>query len=151
MHITTPPLEDTYVLRAVLVKDTTEIELETVALSLIPPPKLLITVAAGWRPNPTIGDVTILVYDANQGVVHEFRGATLSDGVLSIEGLKNIVPGQQYRIAILVAGYLPRQEYAVLDPVETQVNMRRLLPVDFNLPHLAPGLTMHGSASSARN
>ncbi|HCR81430.1 hypothetical protein A2875_02610 [Candidatus Gottesmanbacteria bacterium RIFCSPHIGHO2_01_FULL_46_14] len=132
VHITTPPQGTTYTLGAVFIKGQTEIALETTEVTLIPPPTLSIKVSAGWRSRPTIGDVTVLVYDVNEEIVHEFRGLTLSSGHISVEGLKNIVPGQPYRIVVLVPGYLPRQTTVGLDPTLTHIVMRRLLPVDFN-------------------
>lgn len=133
IHITTPKKGASYPLTAVLTKDSTEIELVSVDVTLVPPPSMSITVAAGWRPNPTIGDVVVLVYDLQEQLVQEFRGLTLASGTIAVDGLKNIVPGQTYRIVALLPGYLPRQTNVTLDPTHTRAQMRRLLPLDFNL------------------
>ena len=93
---------------------------------------MVLSVPLAWRPRANATDVKVLVYDQSETVVHEFTGLTLVDGKIIVEGLKQIIPNETYRVVVLVPGYLPAQSYAQLLPGVTEVAFIRLLPLDFD-------------------
>jgi hypothetical protein len=106
--------------------------LETQRVEVVPPPSVVLNAKLGWRRIADANDVTVLVYDDNDNVLHKFTSLTLKDGQVEVKGLSQILPGHPYRIVLLVPYYLPRQIIAPLNATETELTLKRLLPLDFN-------------------
>lgn len=132
VHLNSPETGGTYTYSLVLGKGDREYVLETAQVEIIPPPSVVLSVPLAWRPRANATDVKVLVYDQSETVVHEFTGLTLVDGKIIVEGLKQIIPNETYRVVVLVPGYLPAQSYAQLLPGMTEVALSRLLPLDFD-------------------
>ncbi len=105
--------------------------LQSGVIKLIPPPAVKLSVQLGWRSLNNASPVTVLVYD-HLTLLHKFHGLTLQNGIVHVEGLRNIVPDNTYRVVILVPYYLPRQIIAKLGNNITSLRMPRLYPLDFN-------------------
>ena len=100
-------------------------------ITLVPPPSVEIHASLGWRKTGDASDVTVLLYD-NQTLLQKFTGLSMKNGVVTAEGLTNIIPGNPYRVVTLVHGYLPRQTITALGPKITALYPNRFLPLDFN-------------------
>lgn len=108
-----------------------KIPLQSGILRLVPPPEATIHAKLGWRTANNTSNVTVLVYD-DLTLLHKFNGLSLKSGSVTVEGLRNIIPGNSYRIVILVPYYLPRQIISKLSKDMTVVHIPRLYPLDFN-------------------
>ena len=95
------------------------------------PPGIEITTQLGWKTSSDTQNATVLVYD-HLTLIHKVQGVAIAKGKAIIKDLRNVVPGHNYRIVILVPYYLPRQMIAVLKPDTTQILLPRLYPADFN-------------------
>lgn len=132
IHLNAPQTGGTYMYSLVLGKGDREYVLETSGVEIIPPPSMVLSVSLAWRPHGSTSDVKVLVYDQNETVIHEFTGLPLVDGKINVEGLRQIIPNETYRVVVLVPGYLPAQSYAHLLPGVTKIAFSRLLPLDFD-------------------
>jgi hypothetical protein len=132
MHLATPSNPGTYNARIVFLHHGREIPVSEATLTLIPPPAVVIRAQLGWRRTSHTEDVTLLVYDMKDNLLHKFPGLRIEDGRVRAEGLTNIIPGKFYRIVVLAPYYLPRQEITTLNAQETALTMKRFLPLDFN-------------------
>jgi hypothetical protein len=100
-------------------------------ITLVPPPSVEVRANLGWRKTSDASDVTVLLYD-NHTLLQKFTGLTMKKGVVTAAGLTNIIPGNPYRVVILVHGYLPRQTITALGSKMTTLYPHRFLPLDFN-------------------
>lgn len=107
------------------------IVLQSGSIQLVPPPSAKVSMQLGWRTINNAKDVTVLVYDHNT-LLHKIQGLDMKGGDVTIKDLRNIVPGNSYRVVALVPYYLPRQTIVKLGKDETTVKMPRLYPLDFN-------------------
>lgn len=107
----------------------TVIPLETKTVAVAAPPSVTIRAQLGWRKTSTAEGVKVLVYQANR-LIHEFPGRSLVGGIVTVSGVTDIVPGQPYRIVLVVPSYLPRQKILALSERTTVVSLPRLLPLD---------------------
>ncbi len=114
-----------------LVHEKDVIPLQSGTIKLIPPPAAKIAVQLGWRSLNNAQLATVLVYD-NLTLLHKFNGLTLKGGTVEVEGLRNIIPNNNYRVVLLVPYYLPRQVIAKLGDNKTILRMPRLYPLDFD-------------------
>lgn len=127
-----PALAGNYRVKLALRHFIDEIPIEERDIEVIPPPRLALQVQLGWKKNSQADDVTVLVYGPDEMLVHKFSGLTIRGGEVKVEDLTRVVPGQIYRVVVLVPQYLPRQAKVRIDPVETMVKLKRLLPLDLN-------------------
>ncbi|EKD67172.1 MAG: hypothetical protein ACD_48C00562G0002, partial [uncultured bacterium] len=109
--------------------ETYTIEEKTV--TIVPPPSLSVEAKLGWRRVSNASDVTVLVYESDT-IIHKFTGLSIDNGILSVDGLTDIIPGNSYRVVVLVPYYLPRQTVAILKGDITTLSFRRFLPLDIN-------------------
>lgn len=131
LHIETPNLPGAYPYRIDIVHNGTRTTVESGTLTLVPPPSVDITVQLGWRRDNTAINATVLVYDYHT-LLHKIPGVAFRNGQATIQDLRNVVPGNKYRIVVLVPYYLPRQEVVTLRKDTTRVRVSRMYPLDFN-------------------
>lgn len=131
IHLKTPQKTGVFPLKAILVHHNLQITLEHGDITLVPPPSVEVRAALGWRKSSDASDASILVYERDT-LLQEFTGLTMKDGVVTARGLTNIVPGNPYRVVILVPGYLPRQVIGALLDKTTTIYPKRFLPLDFS-------------------
>lgn len=132
IRLTTPKQTGPFRLTVTLTRGGTEILLETRSVTIVPPPSVTVRTGLGWRTQNTTQNVTVLVYDKNT-LIEKFTGLTMTAGQVTAAGVRNIIPGNSYRVVIVVPGYLPRQVIGVLTDKTTVVSAKRLLPLDFNV------------------
>lgn len=132
IHLKTNKNSGIYPISLKLKHQRREIELEKVNLVLMPPPSLKLVVSLGWRKTSDAEGVTVLVYDLKQNLLEKFSGLKLQNGMVDVPGLTDIVPGEKYRVVMLVPYYLPRQIAVAIGKTTTEVKLKRLLPLDFD-------------------
>ncbi|MFZ5845696.1 MAG: hypothetical protein ACOY0S_04510 [Patescibacteria group bacterium] len=132
IHLTTAAPPGTYNFRVQLEHGETSLILEDAQVVLVPPPTIAVKAQLGWRKSNTASDVTVLVYDGDR-LLLKFTGLTLTDGQIEVSGISDIIPGERYRVVVLVPYYLPRQTILPLASGRTVVAFKRFLPLDFNL------------------
>lgn len=131
IHLKTPPTVGSFPFTVTLVHHDIQMTLEHHDITLVPPPSVEVHARLGWRKTGDASDVTILLYDKNT-LLQKFTGLTMNDGIVTASGLTNIIPGNPYRVVVLVPGYLPRQTINALGDKITTLYPNRLLPLDFN-------------------
>lgn len=131
IHVQTPKRPGLYPLEVMLRHNQELIKIEGNELFLVPPPSLSIHANLAWRQKNDAGDASVFIYKDAQ-LLHKFTGVAFTNGTATIEGLTNIVPGQTYRVVVLIPFYLPRQSIKVLTDSVTELTMKRFLPFDYN-------------------
>lgn len=131
VHLQSPKKPGTYPVGAYIVHNTQQLSIDERVISIVPPPSISIHAQLGWRSRSQASDVIVLIYD-KLTLVQKFTGLTIQDGRILVEGLTNIVPGNEYRTVVLVPKYLPRQYVGALGETTTSMKVKRLLPLDFN-------------------
>ncbi len=131
IHLQSPKKSGTYPVQLLFVHNTQSIPILEHSIDVVPPPSISIQAVLGWRSANDASDVQVLIYDQHT-LLHKFTGLSMTKGIIPVPGLTNIVPGNEYRIVVLVHKYLPRQYVGVLGDTLTKVAIKRLLPLDFN-------------------
>ena len=107
----------------------TVIPLEARTITVAPPPSVTIRAQLGWRKTSAAEGVKVLVYQGNR-LIHEFPRQSLVGGAVTVSGVTDIIPGQPYRVVLVVPSYLPRQKILPLSEGITLASLPRLLPLD---------------------
>lgn len=131
VHLKTPADAGFGKVALVIMHDGQEIPMETREVTLIPPPDLEIRAKLGWRKTSDADNVTVLVYKDDE-VIHKYQNLSLKQGILTVEQLTNVIPGQKYRIVMLVPYYLPRQTIQKIESGKTLVTFKRFFPLDMD-------------------
>lgn len=132
IHVKTPKNTGSYDLSVIIRWATGQQVLEEASVAIIPAPSLTIRAKVGWLRTSNASDATVLIYDTNDSLIHKFTGISLTNGEARVDNLNHIVPGNRYRLVLVVPYYLPRQTIAILQKNTTVVSFKRLLPLDFN-------------------
>lgn len=131
LHIETPNVPGEYPYEVVIRHFKRSIVIESGTLVLVPPPSIEISAQFGWRTDSNTTNATVLVYD-HLTLIHKVQGVSITHGMAEVEDLRNVIPGNTYRVVVLVPYYLPRQTISALKPDTTLVRMPRFYPADFN-------------------
>jgi len=132
LHIETPNAPGSYTYSLNVVHNGITTPVETGQLRLVPPPSITTRIHLGWRPDSNTTNATVLVYD-HLALIHKIQGVSFTNGIAEVGELRNVVPGNKYRIVVLVPYYLPTQSIVPLKPDTTIVDMPKALPLDFDL------------------
>lgn len=131
MHVETPNQPGTYPYRVVVRHGDSSTVVESGTLTLVPPPSIDISIQLGWRTDNDVSNATVLIYD-HLTPIHKVPGVSILNGKATIGELRNVVPGNNYRVVVLVPYYLPRQIIVSLKGDTTSIRMPRFYPLDFN-------------------
>lgn len=131
VHLRTPKNLGTYPIQLTLKHHAKEIPLQSVQLTIAPPPSVTIHATLGWRQSQSSSVATVLLYDKNE-LIHKFSDLSITDGEITVSEIPGIIPGNKYRIVLLVPSYLPRQAIVQIQSKLTVVTMKRLYPFDMN-------------------
>lgn len=130
--VKSPGVEGEYTVQVSIAHGTKDIPIEYKMVRVIPPPSALLRVTLGFNSAVSIPSATVLVYDISDTLLHKFTNVPIQNGLVTITGLYQVIPGRQYRIVVLVPYYLPRQEYVTMNEKDNNWTIRRLYPFDFN-------------------
>ena len=131
MHLETPNAPGAYPYSLKLRHNSRDIIIESGTVTLVAPPAISIRIKLGWRKENNVPNATVLIYD-HLTLIHKVAGVRFVDGKATVGELRNVVPGQPYRVVVLVPYYLPRQRINVLNKDTTDVAMPRLYPLDLD-------------------
>lgn len=129
--LNTPPSVGTATIALNIAHGEKIIPLETKSIAIAAPPSVTVRARLAWRKTSTAERVKLLIYQGNR-LIHEFPDRSLVDGVATVSGVTDIVPGQPYRVVLVVPYYLPRQKILPLTEGTTITSLPRLLPLDAN-------------------
>lgn len=131
LHIETPNAPGDYPYEMVIRHFNRPTVIESGTFTVVPPPSIEISAQFGWKSDSTTANATVLLYD-HLTLIHKVQGVTITHGKATVKELRNVIPGNTYRVVVLVPYYLPRQTISALRPDTTPIRMPRLYPVDFN-------------------
>jgi hypothetical protein len=94
---------------------------------VVPPPTLIARVKLLFKKSVSAADFKLLVYDTDNQLQTKLPLAVVSGQSRPIP-LYNLIPNQIYRFVILKPLYLPRQLIAQLNPDQTTVKFKTMLP-----------------------
>lgn len=132
LHVETPKNSGTYPYRVSIDHWERSAIVESGTIKIVPPPSVTLSIHLGWRSDNNATNATILIYD-QLTLIHKVPGVDIKNGKATVRELHNVVPGNTYRVVVLVPYYLPRQKIIMLGAETTTVPMPRLYPLDFNL------------------
>jgi hypothetical protein len=72
----------------------------------------------------------IQFFNKEEEMVFSKKGLSMRKGVVTVENISDIIPGQQYRIVLLGYPYIPRQTIATLNKGVNNLRVKRLFPFD---------------------
>jgi hypothetical protein len=107
------------------------VPIQTSKVDIVPPPDLEINYKLAWKKALAANGIKLLIYDNKETLLHEIAGITSDDGTIYVTNLQNIIPGDRYRLVVLIPGYLPQQTYMNVANRGTKVSLPRFLPLDF--------------------
>lgn len=132
VHVKTPAQPGAYPMTVKLRHYGDETVLDTKTVTLVAPPSFSLRAQLGWRKTSDASNVSVLVYAKDDKILQKFSGLALKNGEVKVLGLADIVPGEVYRVVMLVPYYLPRQEIVALKKDVTTVAFKRFLPFDID-------------------
>lgn len=106
-------------------------DIVTKNIDIIPPPSIIVKASRFLKSNLATVTYKLLIYDQDQNLKKELP-ISLKKSISQPIKLYNLVPQNHYRFVLLKPHYLPRQVTAILDPVQTTIQFKRLLLLDFN-------------------
>lgn len=131
LHLETPEIQGTYAY-TLRVRHHDQVEIiESGNLRVVPPPSIDLSIQLGWKTDSSSSNATVLIYDQH-ALLHKVPGVLFKAGKATIRDLHNVIPGNKYRIVVLVPYYLPQQYITTLQSETTKVRVPRLYPLDYN-------------------
>ena len=100
-------------------------------IEIIPPPNIIVKATRLFKKNSKPTDYRLLIYDQDQALKKELS-ISLEKSISQPIKIFNLIPQANYRFVLLKPFYLPRQVNAILDPTQTIIKFKTLLPLDFN-------------------
>jgi hypothetical protein len=130
--VKTPNTEGAYTLSLIITHNGVRIPIETKTMTLIPPPSASLHLTLGWNRTGNTKGASVLVYDMENTLLHKFTDIPVDHGTLNVTGLYQVVPGNKYRVVVLVPYFLPRQAIITMRQEGNNWTFKRLYPFDFN-------------------
>lgn len=131
LHLETPNQPGTYAYALNIRHHDTIIPIESGSIAVVPPPSITVNAELGWRTQSDTTNATVLVYE-HLSLIHKIQGVTFKNGKAEVGELRNVVPGNKYRVVVLVPYYLPTQRITEIAAKGTNVRMPKALPLDFD-------------------
>ncbi|MDZ7587585.1 MAG: hypothetical protein U0946_07575, partial [Patescibacteria group bacterium] len=99
----------------------------TSQFNVVPPPMLIAQIKLLFKPPATSDDFKLLIYDTQNQILVELPLKIVA-GQSPPLPLYNLIPNKIYRFVILKPFYLPRQLITQLNPDQTTVKFKTMLP-----------------------
>lgn len=129
--IKTPPQPQTIQLSLLLVKSgTTILETNQHKITIEPFPELTIKTSLFPKFVANGDNFEVQLFNKQEELVFSKKGLSLKKGILSVENISDIIPGERYRVVLLGYPYLPRQALIAFKKGENTVSIKRLFPLD---------------------
>lgn len=75
-------------------------------------------------------DFEVQLFNEREELVYKKKGLHMRKGVLRVETITNVIPGDTYRVVLVGYPYIPRQEIITLQKGENEVKVKRMFPFD---------------------
>ena len=72
----------------------------------------------------------VQLFNNKEELVFSRKGIAMKKGVLNVEAISGIIPGEWYRVVVLGYPYLPRQDIQIIRKGKNTISLKRLLPFD---------------------
>lgn len=77
-------------------------------------------------------DFEIQLFNSDEEMVFSKKGLAMRKGVITVENISDVIPGNWYRIVLIGYPYIPRQEIKVIYKGINTITLKRLFPFDAN-------------------
>lgn len=129
--IKTPPKPQTIHMSFVFVKQgETLFETKSSSITLEPYPELTIKTSLFPKFVSNGNDFEVQFFNKEEEMVFSKKGLSMRKGIISVNTISDIIPGEKYRIVLLGYPYIPRQTITVLKIGKNNLTVKRLLPFD---------------------
>lgn len=72
----------------------------------------------------------VQLFNKQEELVFSKKGLSMKKGIIAVQNISDVIPGQQYRVVLLGYPYIPRQDIKVLSKGANTITLKRLLPFD---------------------
>jgi hypothetical protein len=126
------PSEPQTVQLSILLKKNGKPLLETKLYSITvePFPELSIKTSIFPKFTSNGDNFEIQLFDKEEELVFSKKGLSMRNGLINLDSISNIIPGEQYRVVLLGYPYIPRQTITPFNKGKNNVNVKTLLPFD---------------------
>ena len=146
--IKTPPEPQSIKIALLLKKNnTTILETKPFTITIEPFPELTIKTSLFPRFISNGENFEVQLFNTTEELVFSKKGLPMRNGVITVDTISDIIPGQKYRVVVLGYPYIPRQSIITFEKGKNTVSMKRLIPTDadgngrFNLNDIKVAIT----------
>ncbi len=75
-------------------------------------------------------DFEVQLFNEREELIYKKKGLHMRKGVLTVETITNVIPGDTYRVVLVGYPYIPRQEIITLQKGENEIKVKRMFPFD---------------------
>ncbi len=133
INIQTPPKPQTIKVSFSLKKGKEEIiHTEEHSILIEPLPQLTIKTSLFPKLISQGEGFEVQLFNKQEELVYSKKGLSMRKGVVEIESLSDIIPGETYRVVLIGYPYIPRQEISIINKGKNTIKMKQLFPFDAN-------------------
>lgn len=74
----------------------------------------------------------VQLFNKQEELIYSKKGISMRKGVVEVDRLTDIIPGEAYRVVLIGYPYIPRQEITTINKGKNYVKLKQLLPFDAN-------------------
>lgn len=75
-------------------------------------------------------NLEIQLFNKEEELIFSKKGLALRKGIIKVDTVSDVIPGERYRVVLLGYPYIPRQAILTLSKGANEVTIKRLLPFD---------------------
>lgn len=72
----------------------------------------------------------VQLFNKDEELVFSKKGLSMRGGIITVDTVSDVIPGERYRVVLLGYPYIPRQTILTLDKGANEIKIKRLLPFD---------------------
>jgi len=100
-------------------------------LRVVPKTALTVIISVLFGALKQHSDLNVQILDSQNRLVFSRSGVKLSNGAIQLDGIANIIVGDQYKVVVSRRGYSPREETIIMQESNNTLKMRPLIPESF--------------------
>lgn len=126
------PAKPQTVKMSLVLKKNNDVILETKQFSITIEPLPELTVKTSLFPKFISNgeNFEVQLFNTTEELVFSKKGLSMRSGIITVDNISDIIPGQKYRVVLLGYPYIPRQAIVTLKKGENAVSVKRLFPLD---------------------
>ena len=129
--IKTPSKPQTIQLSLVLQKEgVTVFETKKQSITIEPFPELTVKTSLFPKFISNGENFELQLFNKEEELVYSKKGLSMRKGIISVDSISDIIPGQTYRVVVLGYPYIPRQTIAILSKGKNNLSIKQLFPFD---------------------